>query len=64
MKNTISFYTKFGWITASEINNKITSIEFKKMKRIGKITKNLKKLREDMINFFESKKKILSQKYI
>ena len=62
MKNTISFYTKFGWITASEINNKITSIEFKKMKRIGKITKNLKKLREDMVNFFESKKKNIKSK--
>ena len=28
MENTISFNTKFGWISASETNNKITKVQF------------------------------------
>ena len=32
MQNTISFHTKFGWISASEINNKITKVQFGKKK--------------------------------
>ena len=30
MQNTISFHTKFGWITATEKKNKINSIMFKR----------------------------------
>ena len=30
MKNTISFNTKFGWVSATEIDNKITKILFQK----------------------------------
>ena len=42
MKNTISFNTKFGWISATEINHKITKIQFNKTKNVGVFTKNLK----------------------
>ena len=41
MENTISFNTKFGWISATEINNKITKVQFKRKKRAGKKSKNL-----------------------
>ena len=30
MQNTISFKSKFGWISATEINNKISRIHFLK----------------------------------
>ena len=40
MENTISFNTKFGWITAAECNNKITSIQFK-TKRKGKVLQKI-----------------------
>ena len=36
MKNTISFNSKFGWITASEKNNEILSVFFAKSKNRGK----------------------------
>ena len=34
MENTISFNTKFGWISATELNNKITSIQFNRLKKM------------------------------
>ena len=36
MINKISIYTKFGWISAFENNNKITKIKF------GKVTNSIK----------------------
>ena len=36
MKNTISFKSKFGWISASEKNNQILSVSFAKSNNIGK----------------------------
>ena len=42
MENTISFNTKFGWISASEKDNKITKIQFKRVRIKGNFTKNLK----------------------
>jgi len=39
MENTISFNTKFGWISATEINNKITKIQFRREKVLGKKAK-------------------------
>ena len=42
MENTISFNTKFGWISATEINNRITKIQFCRKKELGKKSKNLK----------------------
>ena len=55
MKKAISFYTKFGWISAIEENGKITEIKFLKTKNVGKslILKKLKK----MINEYFSKQK-------
>ena len=53
MKKTISFNTKFGWISGMEENGKITEIKFLKTKNVGKslILKKLKK----MINKYFSK---------
>ena len=42
MENTISFNTKFGWISATETNDKITIIQFSKRKNEGFVSKNLK----------------------
>ena len=55
MKKVISFYTKFGWISAIEENGKITEIKILKTKNVGKslILKKLKK----MINEYFSKQK-------
>ena len=55
MKNTISFNTKFGWISATEINNKISEINFHKGVTTGKLSKNLRLLRKCYIDFFDSK---------
>ena len=41
MKNTISFNTKFGWISATEIDKKITKIQFNKGKKTGAPSKKL-----------------------
>ena len=53
MKQIISFYTKFGWISAIEEKGKVTEIKFLKTKNVGKslILKKLKK----MINKYFSK---------
>ena len=56
MKNTISFNTKFGWISATEIDKKITKILFQKEKNRGQLTKNLKNLKKYFKNFAGSKK--------
>ena len=55
MKKTISFNTKFGWISAFEENGKITEIKFLKTKNVGN-SKILKKLKK-MINGYFSKQK-------
>ncbi len=55
MENTISFNTKFGWISASEKDNKITKIQFKRVRVKGNFTKNLKKLRKIIELYFEKK---------
>ena len=57
MKNTISFNTKFGWISATEINKKISKIQFRKEKPRGNATKNLRILKKNFIYYFRSKKK-------
>ena len=56
MKNTVSFKSKFGWISASEENNKILSVSFVKSNNRGKsiLLNNLKK---NMINYFSKKTK-------
>ncbi len=56
MKNTISFKSKFGWISASEKNNKILSVSFAKSNNRGKSI-SLSKLKKNLNNFFSKKKK-------
>ena len=55
MKNTISFNTKFGWISATEINQKITRIQFNKTSKSGRFSKNLKNLKKMLNNYFKGK---------
>ena len=56
MKNTISFKSKFGWISASEKNNKILSVSFVKSNNRGKSIL-LNKLKKNLINYFFKKTK-------
>ena len=56
MKNTISFKSKFGWISASEKNNKILSMSFAKSNNRGKSIL-LNKLKKNLNNFFSKKTK-------
>jgi methylated-DNA-[protein]-cysteine S-methyltransferase len=58
MKNTISFNSKFGWITATEENNKIIEINFFKKKNLGN-SPTLKKLKRSIIRFFSKKTKTI-----
>jgi len=55
MENTISFNTRFGWISATEINNKVSRVHFYKEKQKGKLSRNLKNLRTNFNHYFESK---------
>jgi methylated-DNA-[protein]-cysteine S-methyltransferase len=54
VRNTISFKSKFGWISASEKNNKILSVSFAKSNNRGKSI-SLNKLKKNM-NYYFSKK--------
>ena len=56
MKKTISFKSKYGWISASEKNNKILSISFVKSNNRGKSVL-LNKLKKNLINYFFKKTK-------
>ena len=56
MKYTISFKSKFGWISASEKNNKILSVSFAKSNIRGKSIL-LNKLKKNLINYFFKKTK-------
>ena len=56
MKNTISFKSRFGWVSASEKNNKILSISFAKSSNRGKSIL-LNKLKKNLINYFFKKTK-------
>ena len=56
MKKTISFKSKFGWISASEKNNKILSVSFAKSNNRGKSIL-LNKLKKNMINYFSKNTK-------
>ena len=56
MKNTISFKSKFGWISVSEKNNKILSVSFAKSNNRGKSIL-LNKLKKNLINYFFKKSK-------
>ena len=56
MKNTISFRSKFGWISASEKNNKILSVSFAKSNNRGKSIL-LNKLKKNLIHYCSKKTK-------
>ena len=56
MKKTISFKSKFGWISASEKNNKILSVSFAKSNNRGKSIL-LNKLKKNLNNYFSKKTK-------
>ena len=60
MQNAICFSTKFGWITATEEKNKVTSIRFKKSSKQGKTSFLLKKLKSDINLFFKGKMKLIN----
>ena len=62
MENTISFNTKFGWISATETNNRITKIQFCRKKELGKKSKNLKNLQKMITSFFQKKTNKLDAK--
>ena len=59
MKNTISFKSKFGWISASEKNNKILSVSFATSKNRGKSIL-LNKLKKNLINYFSKNTKTIN----
>ena len=52
--NSLSFKTKFGWISAFEEKGKIVRIKFGKHKNKD-ISKNLKNLKIKINNFFNKK---------
>ena len=56
MRNTISFKSKFGWISASEKNNEILSVSFAKSKNRGKSIL-LNKLKKNLNNYFSKETK-------
>ena len=56
MRNAISFKSKFGWISASEKNNKILSVSFAKSKNRGKSIL-LNKLKKNLNNYFSKETK-------
>ena len=56
MKNTVSFKSKFGWISASERNNEILSVSFAKSKNRGKSIL-LSKLKKNLNNYFSKETK-------
>ena len=64
MENTISFNTKFGWISATEINNRITKIQFCRKKELGKKSKNLKTIKKKITSFFKKKTNKLDAKIL
>ena len=52
--NSLSIKTKFGWISAFEQRNKIVEVKFGKHKNKS-VSKNLKKFRNNLINFLNRK---------
>ena len=61
--NSLSIKTKFGWISALEQRNKIVKVKFAKHKNIS-VTKNLKKFRNNLINFLNRKNNIFESNFL
>ena len=62
MKKTISFNSKFGWISAVEEKDKITEVKFSKTKNLGN-SPTLKKFKNNINNFFSKKTKTLKDPF-
>ena len=60
MQNAICFSTKFGWITATDEKNKVTSIRFKKSLKKGETSFLLNKLKSDINLFFNGGTKLIN----
>ena len=61
--NSLSIKTKFGWIGALEQRNKIVKVKFAKHKNKS-VTKNLKKFRNNLINFQNRKNNIFESNFL
>ena len=61
--NSLSIKTKFGWISALEQRNKIVKVKFAKHKNKS-VTKNLKKFRNNLINFLNRKNNIFESNFL
>ena len=61
--NSLSIKTKFGWISALEQRNKILEVKFGKQKNKS-VSKNLKKLRNNLINFLNRKNNIFESNFL
>ena len=57
MESSISFSTKFGWISAFARGNKVTSIQFEELKQKHSPSFILYKLRKNINLYFQGKKK-------
>ena len=61
--NSLSFKTRFGWISAFEEKGKIVKIKFGKHKNKN-ISKNLKNLKIKINNFFNKKNRIIKSNFL
>ena len=61
--NSLSFKTKFGWISAFEEKGKIVKIKFGKHKNKN-ISKNLKSLKIKINSFFNKKNRIIKSNFL
>ena len=61
--NCLSFNTKFGWMSAFEERNKIVEVKFGKYKNKN-ITKNLKKIKNNIYNYFKKERKKINAKFL
>ena len=61
--NSLSFKTRFGWISAFEEKGKIVRIKFGKLRNKG-INRNLKTLKNKINNFFKKKKKRIKSNFL
>ena len=61
--NCLSFKTKFGWIGAFELKDKIFKVKFGKHRNIF-ISKNLKKFKTCLVNFLNKKNKTIKANFL
>ena len=61
--NSLSFKTRFGWISAFEEKGKIVKIKFGKH-RNKNISRNLKTLKNKINSFFNKKKKTIKSNFL